>query len=136
MINLYAVGKLDHVAAGFAAVHDLVAIRDTAGVVSVNHGHFDVADALSAALIHFCNLLYAFSSQPVRQFGDGNHHRVMLLRDFHRVADVVEVAMGAEQDIQLLDVLLRFGTLGIPHDPRVHDDGLPRRCLDAEGCVA
>ena len=91
---------------------------------------------LGATLVHFRNLLYAFLSQPVCKFGDGYHHRVMLLRDFNCIPDVVEVAMGAEQDIHFPDVLSCFRALGIPHNPRIHDDGLTRWCLDAKGGVA
>ena len=99
VVDLHAVGELDHVATGLAAVDDLVAIRNAARVVGVHHGDFDVADGLSAALVHLRDLLYALLSQPVRKLGNRDHHRIMLLGDFNRVADVVEVAVGAEHDI-------------------------------------
>ena len=118
VVNLHAVGEFNHVATSLAAVNDLIAIRDSAGVVGVHHGDFDVADCLSAAFVHLRDLLYAFLLQPVRQFGNRDHHRIVLLADFDRVADMVEVAVGAEHDIDFLDVLLLRRTRGIAHDPR------------------
>ena len=50
----------------------------------------------------------------------------MLLCDLDRIADVIEVAVGAEHDIDFLDVLLRLRTNGIAHDPGIDQDGLAR----------
>ena len=96
----------------------------------------DVTDSLSAAFVHLRDLLYTFFAQPVCQLGNRDHHRIVLLADFNRVADVVEVAVGAEHDIHSLEVLLLRRTGGIAHDPRVHDDALAGRSLNAEGRVA
>ena len=124
VVDLHSVGKLDHVAAGLAAVNDLVAVGNSAGVVGVHHGDLDVADGLGAAFVHLRDLLDAFLSQPVAQLGNCHHHRVVLLGDFDGVADVVEVTVGAQHDIHFLDVLLLRRTRGIAHDPGVDEDGL------------
>ena len=136
MINLHPVGKLDHVAAGLAAVNDLVAVRNAARVVGVHHGDLDVAHGLRAAFVHARNLLYALLFQPVSKLGNGHDRGIMLLGDFNRIADVVEVAVGAEQDIHFLDVLLVLRALGIAHDPRVDDDDLAGWSFNAKGRMA
>ena len=136
VVDLHAVGELDHIATSLAAVNDLVAIRNSTRVVGVHHGDFDVTDSLSAAFVHFRDLLYTFLSQPVRQLGNRDHHRIVLLADFDRIADMVEVAVGAEHDIHFLDVLLLRRTGGIAHDPWVHDDALAGGSLNAKGRVA
>ena len=80
--------------------------------------------------------LTPFFSSQCAQFGDCHHHRIMLLRNLNRIADVIEVAVGAEHDVDFLDVLLALRALGIAHDPGVDHDGLARRSLDAKRGVA
>ena len=132
MVNLHAVGKLDDVATGLTAIDDLVAIRNSAGVIGVHHGDFDVANGLCAALVHGRNLLYALLFQPVTKLGNRNHDRLMVLGNLNRVADVIEVAMSAEHDIHALNFLLVFRAHGIAHDPRVHQNRLAARRCDAK----
>ena len=64
VVNLDSVGELEHVAAGFAAIDDLVAILNAAGVNRVNHGDLHIADGLRAALVHGRDLLHALFFQP------------------------------------------------------------------------
>jgi hypothetical protein len=75
VINLNAVLELDHVPAGFAAVNNLVAILDAAGVIGMHHGDFDVADLLRAALVHHGGSLGALFLQPAAHFRNAHHLR-------------------------------------------------------------
>ena len=60
VIDLYAIGKLNHVTACLAAVNDLVSILNTAGMVGMHHGDFYVIDSLRAAFVHGRCLFHAF----------------------------------------------------------------------------
>ena len=77
VIDLYAIGELDDVAAGLTAIDDLIAVFNSAGMVSVNHGHFDVADGLRSALIHlreYASRLFSPAIRTTREYqrlGDG-----------------------------------------------------------------
>ncbi len=73
----------------------------------------------------------------MRQFGNRDHDWVVFLGDFHRIADVVEVAVGAEHDVHLLDMLFSFsGHMGLPMTQGSTMNGLSRRSFDAKGSVA
>ena len=78
----------------------------------------------------------AFFLQPQAELEDADGKGVVLFDDFDGVTDVVAVTVGAEQDVDFLDVLLFFRAHGIAHDPRVDDDGLAAGGFDAEGGVA
>ena len=56
----------------------------------------------------------------------------MLPDDFDGVADVISVAVSAEQDVGLLHFFVGVRAHGIAHDPGIDEDGLPARSLDAE----
>ena len=73
-----------------------------------------------------------FFLQPVAKFRNRNHHRIMFLGDFDGVADVIEVAVSAEHDIHVLNVLLFFRAHGIAHDPRIDQNGLCRPAFRCE----
>ena len=60
----------------------------------------------------------------------------MLLADVDRIANVITMAMSAEQYVGLLHVLLALRTPRIPGNPGINVEGLPFRRLDAEGGVA
>ena len=102
----------------------------------MDHGYFDVADGLRSTFIHFGDLLGTLLPQPAGQLGDADDNRVVLLTYFHGIADVIAVAMGAEQDVDLLHVLLRIRTHWIIHDPRIDNHCFTRRRFNTEGCVA
>ena len=72
MINFDSILELNDVPASFAAVNHFVAILNTAGVVGVHHGDFDVADFLRAALVHHGDFLGAFFFQPAAEFGNAD----------------------------------------------------------------
>src|SRR5512141_411312 len=57
----------------------------------------------------------------------------MFFADLDGVANVIAVAVRAQQDIDFLNILLGVGTHGIVHDPRIDDDGLPCGSFNAEG---
>src|SRR5580765_3786417 len=135
VVNLHTIRELKHVAASFAAVDDLVAILDTAGMDSMHHGDFHADDRLRAALVHGGNLLHAFALQPQAELIDSDRKRVVLFADFNRVADVVAVSVSAEQNIGLPDLLVALGAHGVPHDPRIDEERLAFRSLDAESRV-
>src|SRR5439155_21492278 len=134
--DLYTVREFKHVAACFAAVDDLVAVLDAAGVDRVHHGGFHTGNRLRAAFVHGRNLLHAFALQPQAELIDSDRKRVVLFADFNRVADVIAVSVSTEQDIGLPYVLVALGTYGVPHNPGINEERFPFRSLDAESGVA
>jgi len=64
VIELDSIGELEHVAASFAAVDDLVAILNAAGMDGVNHGDLHSGDGLRASLVHRRDLLDALLLEP------------------------------------------------------------------------
>ena len=98
MVDLNAVLELDDVAAGFAAVDQLVAILDAAGVIGVDHGDFDVAEFLRAAFIHHGGLLCALLLQPSAHFGNTDDLGIVLVDDLDGVSNVVSVTMCALEE--------------------------------------
>ena len=66
MINLQPGGKFDHVATGFPAINQLVAVLNAAGVIGMDHGDFDVIQGLRAALVHLRQFLDALSFPATR----------------------------------------------------------------------
>jgi hypothetical protein len=136
VINLQATGEFDYIPASLAAVHNLIAVGDSAGVIGVNHGDFNIAHGLRSAFVHGSSSLGAFFLHPATEFEDPHHDRIVLLYDLDRVPDVVKVTVRAEQNVDLLDSLVGLGTHGIAHDPGVDDDGLTAGGLDAERRVS
>ncbi len=136
VVELDSVGELEHVAAGFAAVDDLVAILNAAGVDGVDHGDLHVGDGLRAALIHGRDLFDTFFLEPEAEFEDADGGGVVLFAYIDGVSDVVAVAVSADEDVGALDVLIGVGALGIAGDPGIDVERLAFGRLDAEGGVA
>jgi len=102
----------------------------------MNHGDLYALHRLRAALVHGRDVLGALAAQPAGQLVDSHHHRLVLLADGNRVADVVAVAVGAQQYVHLFLLLLGFGTERILRDPRIDEKRLAFRGLDFECGVA
>jgi hypothetical protein len=136
MVELDSVRELEHIAARFTAVDDLVAILNAAGMHRVNHGDFHICDGLCPALVHGCNLFDAFFLQPQAELVDANGNRIELLAHVDCVTDVIAMPVGAEQHVGLLHVLLTLRAHGITRNPGINVEGLPFRRLDPESRVA
>jgi len=132
VIDFHSVRKFDHVTAGFTAIDDLVAILYAARMIGVHHSDFDIAHSLRATLVHHGSLLDSLLFQPAADLRDADHHGIVLLRDLDRVADMIEMPVGAEQHVDFLDIFFFLGTHGIAHDPRIDEDGSARRSLNPE----
>jgi hypothetical protein len=59
----------------------------------------------------------------------------VLLGDFDRIANVIPVAMCAQQNVNLGDVLIRRGAHRIAHDPGIDDDCFSAGSLNPESCM-
>ena len=79
----------------------------------MNHGDAHVLHRLRAAFVHRAYLLCAFLVQPGAEFKNANHRRVLLLADFHRIANVVEMAVGAKQNVDFPDFFNLSGQAGL-----------------------
>jgi len=128
--------EVDNVPAGFAPVNNLVAIGYPARMVGMDHGDSYISDRLRSSLIHWRNILCAFFLQPGAQFVNSYNHGVMPLSNFHGVADVIKVAVGAQQDINLFDILFGLRAHGIAHHPRIHKYDLAIRSFNSESCMS
>ena len=64
MIYLDAVFKFDHVAARFSAVNQCVTVLNSARMIGVDHGDFDVLDLLRSTFVHFRCFFHPFFAQP------------------------------------------------------------------------
>src|SRR5208283_3535873 len=135
VVELDSVRELEHIAAGFAAIDDLIAILNPAGMHRVHHGDTHICDSLRAALVHGSDLFDAFFLQPQAEFEDADGDRIELLAYVDRVPDVIAMPVGADQHVRFLDVLLTLRALGITGNPWIDVEGLPFRCLDAKGGV-
>src|SRR5580704_15841778 len=101
-------------------------------MIGMNHGDFDVADGLGPTFVHGRRLLGALFLHPNAEFEDPHDNWVVLLDDFDCVSDVVEVTMGAEQNVDLLHFLFGFRAHRITHNPWINDDGCTGGSLDTE----
>ena len=80
----------------------------------MHHGDLDVTDFECRPCSSPRPALHPSSPASAR-VRDRDHHWIVFLRDFNRIADVVEVAVSAEHDIHLLEVfLLRRDTRDYP----------------------
>src|SRR5215469_18015858 len=68
VVNFEPVIKGDHVATGFAAIDNLLAILDSAGMIGLDHCHLHIAHLLSSALVHGRNFFYALLLHPEDEF--------------------------------------------------------------------
>ncbi len=136
MVELEAVGEAHHVAHRVAAVEDAAFVQDPATVVGVHHGDREALHLLGAALVHLRQVLDAFRGQPVGGLRDADHLAGLVLAgQGHRVADVVEVAVGDEHDVDLLEALQIVGAGGVALHPGVDEHGLALGGVDLEGGV-
>ena len=102
----------------------------------MHHGDLDVAYGLRASFIHRRDLRCAFFLHPGTQLENADHHGVVLFGDLHRIADMVEVPVSTQQEIDFLDILLTVRAHGIPHDPGIDQNRLAAGSLDAKSSVA
>src|SRR5919197_3603072 len=77
----------------------------------------------------------ALAAEPSLQLDDRDDRRVELLRQLHRLADVIGVAVRDRDDVDSLRLLLRVGTLRVA-EPRVDVDALLARGVEPERGVA
>src|SRR5271155_3236862 len=136
VVDLDSILELDHIATSFAAVNELFAVLNAAGMVGVDHGDFDVADLLRTTLVHHGDVPGALLLQPSAQFRDANNLGIVLLDDLDGVSDVIPVAVGAQKNIDLLHFFLGGRAHRVVHDPGIDNDGLPARSYDAKRRVA
>ena len=71
---------------------------------------FTPATDLRAALVHGRDRFDAFLLHPHAQLEDADHRRLVLFGNLDRVANVVAVAVRANQRVGLLHVLLALRT--------------------------
>ena len=136
VVNLQAIRELDYIPAGFATIDELFAILDAARVVSMHHGDFHIGHGLGSTFVHRRNPLCALLLQPGAEFIDANGYGIVLLGNLNCIADVVALAVGAEQDIHFPEIFFCLRAQRIAHDPGVHQDGLPCRRFNAKRGVA
>jgi hypothetical protein len=136
VVDLDAVFELDHITAGFAALDNLIAILDATGMVGVHHGDSNVANLLRATLIHRGDFLGAFFLQPSAQFRNADDLWIMLFDHFDSVSNVIEVAVSAEKNINILHLLLRSRAHRIIHNPGIDNYDPAARSYDAKSRMA
>jgi hypothetical protein len=136
VIDRESAGQADDVAAGFAAVNDLIAVLNAAGVEGVRHRDFDLADRLRAAFVHAADICHALRFEPQGRLVNGDDLRLEPLAESDGVADVVEVAVGDEHHVEAVEFLERLGTRGIRVNPGIDDDDFAARSGDSKSRVA
>jgi len=105
-------------------------------MIGMHHRDLNVIKLLRAALVHFRGLPHALLPQPATEFGNSDNFGIVPLRDLDRITNVVAMAMRAEKDVHRLDVFFFFRTYRIAHDPRVDEDDLALRSLNAKSCMS
>src|SRR5947209_10473137 len=137
MIEGVAARQPDDVARGRAAVEDLVAVADAAGVVGTHHGHLQAQHVLAAAEVHGGAALDPLALQPLTGLEVGHHRlRLVLFAQRHRVADVVEVGVRDEDGVEAVELFQGLGTGGVALDPGIDQHHLASRQLAADRGVA
>src|SRR6267154_3828846 len=136
MINLHAIVEFNYVAASFASINKLVTVEDSTRMVGMHHSDANVIELLRAAFVHFRGLPHALLSQPAAEFGNSDNLGIVPLRDLDGITNVVAMPMRAEKDVHRFDVLLFVRTCRIAHDPRVDEDDLALRSLNAKSCMS
>ena len=102
----------------------------------MHHGDAQVAHFLRAALVHGRNLFGTFLLHPGTKLEDTHDGWIVLFGDGHRIADVVEVAVRANQNVDVLHVLFALRAHWIAPNPRIDVKGLPFWCFDTKCGVA
>jgi hypothetical protein len=100
-------------------------------VNSVRHVHLHARDLYRSALVELDDVLGPLRVQVVYQLDDAGDRCTRLLRDAHRVGDVIEVTMRNEDRVEGAGVLQFVRTRRIVVEERVDQDPLARRGLDA-----
>lgn len=119
-------GQLHHVAAGRAAVEDLVPVGDTARVVGSGHGDAHAEHVLAAADVHRRRVFHAFAREPLAGLEVGDD-KLGLVRacQLEGVADMIVVRMRDEHGVDGLDIPPDLvGARWIVHHPGVDEDDL------------
>ena len=98
----------------------------------MHHGDTNIAHLLGAAFVHRSNLLGAFLLHPGAQLKHAHHFGIVFLRDLHRIANVIEMTMRAQQHVNFVDLLFAFRACRIAHNPRINDDGLAAGGVNAK----
>ena len=136
VVKLDSIGKFEHIAARLAAINNLIAILNSAGMHGVHHGDFHIRDGLRATFVHGRNLLYALFLQPSAQLKYSDGYRIKLLPHFNGIGNMVAVPVGAQHYVSFLNILFILRTLWILRNKRVDVEGLPFRRLDTKCSVA
>src|SRR6266568_3756191 len=97
-------------------------------------GHRDLHPLyfLGTTLVHGRNVFRALLLQPSCELEDADDFRLKLPDDLDGIADMVEVPMGSQQDIDFLLMLLALRTHRVLPRPWIDDNGFSFRRLDAE----
>ncbi len=102
----------------------------------MRHRDFDLLHLYDATDIHGEDMLHALRGEPLAQFGNGNHCRCMLLRNFNQITDMVVVAVRGKQQMNLLNVFVLVRAGGIVVRPGVNQKNLALRRRKFEGRMA
>src|SRR6185369_5691824 len=102
-VDRAAVGQSHDVAGRLAAVDDLIAIQNAAAVDGVGHGGGNRSHGGRAALIHAERVLGSLGFEPAGGFLNRHDLRRKLLGQWQDVVDVIEVAVGNQNDVQAID---------------------------------
>src|SRR5262249_42061597 len=78
-------------------------------------------------------LLRAFLLQPEAELINPDDLWIMLLSQFHAVADVVAVPMRAKHCVDLVEFLVLIRTHRVIHHPGINQDRLASRRLNVKG---
>ena len=125
MIDRKAVGELHHEAAGLPAGDHLAPHRHGGGMDRLGHGDLEPGQGHGAALVHAHHPGDPLLGQDLRQFVDGHHRGPGLLGQRHRLAHVIPMAVGHQDDIHLPHLLHR----GLEH--RIAEPGVDGHCHPA-----
>jgi hypothetical protein len=111
----------------FPTWNDAIPVRDRAGVDSVDHGHANSVEQLTAPLVHPVELLHSLGFEVLGDLVDTDDVGRMFLRDRDQVSYVIGMSVGDEDEIDRRKRLRGCGAGGVTLDPRVRQDRLPLR---------
>jgi hypothetical protein len=128
----------DDKAGGIASIDDFVAVGDAGGVAGFSEGDGDVRVAMGAADVHADGAILgnAFGLEPVEELDHADDGRAVLFGDGDGVGDVVHVAVGEEEEVDLLGELETFGVFRVVFDKGIDEDRGSLRGLDEDGGVS
>jgi len=121
VIEARAVLQRNNIAACFTPIEDLIAIRNTAAMHRVCHGHFDAIALDRAAFIKADDVLYALFVEPGDGLKNADCSGVVLGGQTQCIADMIEVWVGDEQRVDLSWIFEARWTDWILLEPRVDD---------------